>query len=642
MNARAPLPVPGLLMGSYPERPAASAASRLRAAKLKMPRVSEVRRHEVTFNALLDEPFATACRNVRRSLLRAGLQPQPVASALALGCVAAQRRLGLQIFDSQITAAGIVLGNQLAEMATGEGKTCAVALAAAVAAMAGIPVHIITANDYLVTRDAHLMQPLYAALGLTVGAVTQVLEPDGRRREYRSDVTYCTAKELVFDYLRDRQLRSAGAGRSAGSGVTDPSIPAPVLRGLCMAILDEADGILVDEARVPLVLAMTADDSHEQTGLAEAQRLARGLREGVDFRRDDAARACLLTAKGRQRVESAAAAREPVWYSQLHRENAVQSALTALHAFQLDRDYLVRDGEVLIIDPTTGRIAPGRSWSLGLHQAIELKEGCEPTGSSESAAQITYQRFFARYWLLAGVSGTLAEARRELRAVYGLAVKRVPLRQASRRRIGPTRLFADFHTLWPAVAARAQAIANDGRAVLVGTDSVADSEALSACMARAGIAHSLLSASHDVAEAAVVARAGQRGAITVATNMAGRGTDIALGDGVEALGGLHVICCQLNTARRIDRQLAGRCARQGDRGSVESWLALDAPLLRRGMPAWLRRLLRRRAQAVPNAVARVLVALVQRREEGRHAEQRARMLAQDQAFDRRLSLGASS
>jgi len=642
MTARATLPVPGLLMGNYPERPAAPSAARSRAPKQRAPRVTDVRLHETTFGALSDELLAAACQNVRRSLMREGFQPRHVASALALGCVAAQRRLGVQIFDGQIAAATIVLGNQLAEMATGEGKTCAVALAAAVAAMAGIPVHIITANDYLVTRDARLMQPLYAALGLTVGAVTQALEQDERRREYRSNVTYCTAKELVFDYLRDGQLRWAAHGRSSGAAASQPSSPAPVLRGLCMAIIDEADGILIDEARVPLVLATSVDDSHEHTCLGHALHLARGLREGSDFREDDTARACLLTTTGRLRVELDAAARDPVWFSRLHRENAIQTALTALHAFQLDRDYLVRDGEVQVIDPTTGRVAPGRSWSLGVHQAIELKEGCQPTASSESAAQITYQRFFARYWRLAGVSGTLAEARRELHAVYGLAVKRVPLRRASRRKIGPIRLFADFQSLWPAVAARAQALARGGRAVLVGTDSVADSKALSACMSRAGIAHALLNANHDAAEAAVVARAGQRGAITVATNMAGRGTDIGLGEGVEALGGLHVICCQLNAARRVDRQLAGRCARQGDRGSVESWLALEAPLLRRGLPAWLRRLLRPRAQAVPNAVARALVGFVQRREENRHAEQRARMLAQDQAFDRRLSMGAPS
>jgi preprotein translocase subunit SecA len=329
----------------------------------------------------------------------------------------------------------------------------------------------------------------------------------------------------------------------------------------------------------------------------------------------------------------------PVWRNGLHRDEMVSAALAALHLYRRDRHYLVRDGKVLIIDDTTGRVAPGRAWSRGLHQLIELKEGCTPTAPQVTAAQITYQRFFPRYVRLGGLSGTLRESASELRAHYDLAVQRVPLRCPDRRTVFPARLFRDQAALWEGVAQRVVEVNRSCRPVLVGTDSVADSEALSQRLAARGVKHAVLNARHDEAEALVVARAGQRGAITIATNMAGRGTDIRLGSGVAAFGGLHVLCCQLNPARRIDRQLAGRCARQGDPGSVETWLAADAPLFKQALPAILRRLIAARAATLPSPLVRVLAATVQRLAERRHLQERKRLLQQEKTLDRRLSFG---
>jgi preprotein translocase subunit SecA len=272
-----------------------------------------------------------------------------------------------------------------------------------------------------------------------------------------------------------------------------------------------------------------------------------------------------------------------------------------------------------------------------LHQLVELKEGCAATALQVTAAQITYQRLFPRYLRLGGLSGTLCESASELRAVYGLAVRRVPLRRPDCRATLPARLFPDRKALWEAVAHRVVELHLAGRPVLVGTDSVADSEALSHRLTELGVAHAVLNARQDRAEAEIVARAGQRGAITVATNMAGRGTDIALDSDIAELGGLHVICCQLNAARRIDRQLAGRCARQGDPGSVETWLAADAPLFREVLPGTARRLIAARAASMPSWAVRALVAMVQRLIESRHVLERKRLLEQDKTMDRRLS-----
>ncbi|HKX43020.1 MAG TPA: prepilin peptidase, partial [Burkholderiaceae bacterium] len=568
MNRAASLPTPGLLLGAYPER--ADDGRSMRFGGCPAPTIPEVRQQLAALAALRGDAFEAAVRAARLSLQRDGTRREHVAVALALACVAFERVLRVRLFDTQLAAARIVLQDRLAEMATGEGKTYAVALAAAVCALGGIPVHVITANDYLVTRDATMLAPVYGVLGLSVGAVTQDLAREQRRHAYAQPVTYCTAKEVAFDYLRDGLVRERDPVRAHLAELCSAPTERPVLRGLCMAIVDEADHVLIDEARVPLVLAAPAPRAEAPDTMAHALALAQPLREGVHFVR--AHKACELTPAGQAEIARLAAglgAGAGPWRNRVHRESMVQTALCALHVFRRDHEYLVRDGEVLVIDTSTGRLAPGRTWSLGLHQAIESKEGCALSEAQSTIAQITYQRFFARYLRLAGVSGTLHESRRELRAVYDLRVERVAERHASRRRTLPTRLFADRATLWAAVARRIVDMAGIGRPVLVGTDSVADSDELSRCLRAHGIEHAVLSARHDHIESAIVAGAGRRGAATVATNMAGRGTDIPLEDGVAELGGLHVICCQLNAARRIDRQLAGRCARQGDPGSVE-------------------------------------------------------------------------
>ncbi len=648
------LPQPGLIWGLYPEKRTAGQdlawANRLNAAAMRFARPG-LRRYQAIAQRSLDieqglsqlseSAFKEAVRGIRQRLARDGLTAETIAQAFAYTGNACRRHLGMSPFDTQRMAAAIMLDNQLAEMATGEGKTLVAALTAATGALAGIPVHVVTANEYLVGRDAARLRPVYAALGLSVGAVQQSLDGHARRAEYACDITYCTAKELVFDYLRDLPMRSQHRTDLAWHAAHFSETAArqgTLLRGLCMAVIDEADGILIDEARVPLIISQLHEHAGKREAAVEILQLAATLRVCIDFTLDRHALSATLTEQGLAALEAVSGELHPVWHNRRHRDENICLALAALHLFQRDRHYLVRDDGIHIIDETTGRVSPGRTWSRGLHQFIELKEACSVSGEAVALAQITYQRFFPRYLRLCGMSGTLAESRGELSRVYGMNVVRVPLRKPGRRLDHGQRVFLTRAQQWQAVADRVTDRAQRGQPVLIGTDSVADSESLSAYLTRRGITHTVLNARNDQQEADVVAQAGHAGHVTVATNMAGRGTDIPLGPGVESLGGLHVISCQMNSARRIDRQLKGRCARQGDPGSVDTLLSIESPLMQRTLPVWIKRLAARFAHpadgTLPGWLGQILAIYTQRLEESRQQGQRAQLLHQDQQLDR--------
>ncbi|MDP1929796.1 MAG: hypothetical protein Q8K62_14920 [Thiobacillus sp.] len=648
------LPQPGLIWGLYPEKRLPGTdrawAQHMNAWITQLARpglrgYAQIAQRslavEARLSALPKTDFDAAVRQRRQHLVRNGFSADNLVHAFALVGEACRRQLGMSPFATQRIAAAIMLDNQLAEMATGEGKTLVAALTAATGALAGIPVHVITANDYLVSRDADRLRPLYAALGLSVGAIQQHQDSHQRRAEYACDITYCTAKELVFDYLRDQPLRNrhrTDLARRAAHFSAASAHQGTLLRGLCMAVIDEADSILIDEARVPLIISELREHAGKREAAAGILQLAASLAIDTDFTLDRHALSATLTEAGRAVIEAQTSDLHPVWHNRRHREENIGLALAALHLFQRDRHYLVRDDGVHIIDETTGRVAPGRTWSRGLHQFIELKEQCKVSGEAVTRAQITYQRFFPRYLRLCGMSGTLAESRAELARVFGLSVVRVPLRKSSRRIEYSQRVFLRRAQQWQAVAERVDHFARLGRPVLIGTDSVADSENLSAHLTGLGIQHSVLNARNDRHEADVVAQAGQASRITVATNMAGRGTDIPLGPGVAELGGLHVISCQMNSARRIDRQLKGRCARQGDPGSVDTLLSLESTLMQRSLPGWLKRMASRWARPahgeLPGWQGKLLAVYTQRMEESRQQTQRAQLLHQDAQLDR--------
>lgn len=566
------IPRPGPRFGPYPESrrqsdPWPSFYAEWMLARLRSVRLpsAQDRKHFLeAFHAArarlqgCDIEFVRAsARRLRGQLSLCGMTHELVVEAFALADASIHTHLRVRLHDSQVLAGWLMLDRRLVEMQTGEGKTLAVALTVACGAMAGIPVHVITANDYLAARDADMLAPVFHSLDLSVATVTGDTELAARPQRYRCDVTYCTAREVVFDYLRDRIASANG------------DIPQRTLRGTCMAIVDEADSVLIDEARMPLVLSGEGDNADLFAFYRQGMFLAAQLKEYTHFRVHHEQRTVSLTDAGHLHAESLAARIGGAWIGRQRREETLCLALAAQHLYLRDRHYLVRDGEVVIIDDTTGRAAPGRIWSRGLHQFIELKEGCPLTGQQQTIAQTTFQRFFSRYLRLSGISGTLHESRAELLAIYGLPVARVPLQFPCRRQLLPSRVFADQQALWQHVVARVLALHATGQPILIGTDSLKDSETLSVLLQQAGVPHHVLNARNDAEEARIVAAAGQRGGVTVSTNMAGRGTDIRLGDKVAALGGLHVMACQTNDSSRIDRQLYGRCARQGEPGSVE-------------------------------------------------------------------------
>jgi preprotein translocase subunit SecA len=571
---------------------------------------------------------------VRTALMREGLDGIAAGQALGLVCDAMARTKGLRPYPTQQLAAWLMLRGRLAEMATGEGKTLATALAAGVAALAGVPVHVLTANDYLVQRDADSLAPFYRALGLSSGAVVQATPRAERAAFYRRAVVYVTAKELGFDYLRDHHL--LGDARDPrllrARAMNDAVAAGPVLPGLCMALVDEADSLLLDEACVPLILA-SQGAAPDAAPLHRAFAIAGGLEPGRDFALQPAQRQAVLTAAGRARVEAQVRGAGGVLRPLRRAFEWVQAALVARHLLQREREYLVTPRGLALVDELTGRVAEGRQWSGALHAMVEIKEGLPPGPPTTTAAQITYQRLFPRYLHLAGMSGTLRESRHELHRLYGCPVERVPLARPARREWLGRRLVVDQAAKWDAVVAAVKQQVVAGRPVLVGTDSVGASQGLEARLTATGILSQVLNAVQDRDEAARIARAGHAGTgtVTVTTNMAGRGTDIVLDTPARAAGGLHVIVALANRSRRIDRQLIGRAGRHGDPGSAECVVALDDPLLVRCWPGVVRRAAAAVARdgIVPRWLAEPLVALAQRRAELADALLRRRLRQAD-------------
>jgi preprotein translocase subunit SecA len=589
---------------------------------------------------LADPQIRERVPELRRRLYSEGLREELVARTFAVVREIAGRRLGMRPYDVQLLGGRVMLEGKIAEMETGEGKTLAATLPACTAALAGIPVHIVTVNDFLVMRDAAWMGPIYKFLGLAVGTITEGMAPEARRAAYASDITYGTNKQVVFDYLKDRLM----LGRETGPmHLKIEALHAEyartrrlLLRGLCFVIVDEADSVLVDEARTPLIISNVADSSQEERIYGEAVAIARGLGTGSDFAIRPREHDVELTARGRRRAAELAEPYGGVWMGPQRREELIRRALAALYLFHRDKQYLVRSGKVQIVDEYTGRVMADRSWERGLHQMIEAKEGCAITGQQETLARISYQRFFRRYLRVAGMTGTAREVARELWAVYRLPVVTIPTNRPVRRRRLPDRAYVTAAEKWAAIVDTLRCLQAEGRPVLVGTRSVAASEHLSELLKAAGLEHQVLNARQDQEEAEVIARAGERGRITVATNMAGRGTDIRLGPGVAELGGLHVLATERHDARRIDRQLFGRGGRQGDPGSFQAILSLEDEIVHeyfKGHALRLRKLFPERGRPLPAWLGAQLVGVAQRAAERHHSRARRELLRIDEQLD---------
>jgi len=593
---------------------------------------------------LSDSAIRSAAEAVGSELRAGGYDDELVARVFALVREVAGRTLGERHFDVQLVGGRVLLEGMVAEMVTGEGKTLTATLAACTAALAGVPVHIVTVNDYLARRDAEWMTPIYRALGITVGVVVHGMDHDARRAAYERDVTYVTNKEVAFDYLRDRlaigprtSRTSLQLERLAGDETRAGKL---VLRGLCYAIVDEADSVLIDEARTPLIISGGGDASDERRVYATALALAERLVGRRDFLIDERDRAVRLTDDGLLRLDEMTLPLGGIWAGRRRREELVRQALTARHLFHRDRHYIVRDEKVHIIDEFTGRLMSDRSWEQGLHQLVEVKEGCPVTARHDALARISYQRFFRRYLRLAGMTGTAREIETELWSVYRLAVVSIPTNRPLCRRQHPDRVFATVDAKWRAVVRRIATVNHRGRPILVGTRSVAASEHLSGLLTAAGLTHQVLNARQDQEEADIIARAGEAGRITVATNMAGRGTDIRLAPGVAELGGLHVVATERHEAGRIDRQLFGRCGRQGDPGSYQAFVSLEDEIatVYAGRPQrWLASLATRTLGRPGTWLAALMMRRAQRAAERLHSRVRRDLVRYDEQLETALA-----
>ncbi|MGE5296097.1 MAG: hypothetical protein ACM3VT_14840, partial [Solirubrobacterales bacterium] len=501
---------------------------------------------EDVFTTMTDHKLQEEAARLREVFRLHRDEPQDLERAFALVREVAERQRGERPFIVQV-AGGLALAQGcIVEMATGEGKTLTATMPAVVGGWRGRGCHVVTVNDYLAKRDAESMSRIYRFCGLTVAYLEQGMDPKDRRPAYAADITYGTNKEIAADFLRDRlqigRLQGAGSALLAriASGGRSPT-DRLVQRGLACAIVDEADSVLVDEAVTPLIISGPGPNREQLEAFRQAASAAGTLNRPADYRINPQYREVELTDQGRDRLAEAVSSLPGVWQGARRREELVTKALVAKELYLRDKHYIINDGKVVIVDDFTGRIMPDRSWRDGLHQAVEAKEGLEVTDPKDTYARISFQRFFRLYKHLAGMTGTAQEAVAEFWQIYGRPIVVIPTNRPCQRKVLPDIVLVTKELKWRKLVAEVRRIHDIGRPILIGTRGVRDSEQISLLLQGEHLSHQVLNAVRHREEAQIVAGAGQPGQITVATNMAGRGTDIKLGRGVAELGGLHVI-----------------------------------------------------------------------------------------------------
>lgn len=594
--------------------------------------------------ALSDDALRQEFCEAIAALRATPFEEQALASVFALLGEGCHRVFGYYPHNVQFMGARTLLSGELAEMQTGEGKTLVAGLAATAMAAAGMSVHVVSTNDYLAKRDAEEMNHLFSFFGLNSGSIGDGMEPEERKQQYRRNICYVSGKELVFDYLKDR-LAGHGYQSARVSYARDISADSqnkePLIPCLHFVIVDEADSVLIDEARTPLIISREAEGLYEPELIRWAIKQVKRMREGEHFTISPD-RAVVLRDQALAMCEPLPAAVRQVWQAPRWMSVLLKQAITANILFTLDQHYIVAEGKVHIVDESTGRVMTDRTWEQGLHQLIECKEGLEQTGSRETMAKMTFQRFFRRYFLLSGLTGTASEARQELWAVYGLRVRKIPPNRENCRKRLPNICVVSAEEKWRRVCADVQAALQRTQPVLVGTRSVEASEAVGKALAAVGVEHIVLNARQDKDEAEIVRQAGQCGRVTVATNMAGRGTDIKLNNDARKAGGLHVILTEFHESPRVDRQLFGRSGRQGDPGTVRAIVAAtDALFAKKGsVGGGLLRLassdpLRRRLLPLATKIA-------QARAEGQALKARKQTLKQDKTLHRLIGFAGKT
>ncbi len=611
-------------------------------------RADRVLAMEGDFSGLSDAKLRQIAVDFREVFTCGRETPEDLDRAFALVREVAFRQLGEKPFKVQIAGAMAIEAGCIAEMATGEGKTLTATMPATIAGLRGKGCHVITFNDYLAKRDAEWMAKIYKFCGLSTAYIEGATPPAERREAYLADITYCTNKEVTADFLRDRLSLGRCSGlpgallakiaEGSGSG-TDRLVQ----RGLHCAIIDEADSILIDESVTPLIISGNAPNAEQVEAFQHAADFAAKLDSESHYKLNERYREVDITPAGKQALAELASPLGSVWAGARRREELVTQALTARHYYARGKQYVVEDGKVVIVDEFTGRLMPDREWRDGLHQAVSAKEKLEVQPPKDTFARVSFQRFFRLYKKLSGMTGTAIEARREFWQIYHLPSVVIPTNRPCIRTKAADRVFANSQGKWDAILERIKHINATGRPVLVGTRSVRASEHLSEMLSDQDMEHVVLNAVKHAEEAQIVAGAGQRGMITVATNMAGRGTNIKLGRGVEELGGLAVIATERHEAGRVDRQLYGRSGRQGERGSAETFVCLEDELIRRHAPLLGNVVAKRGGDGseTSSTITRGVFDFAQRRAERLSLRQRKSVLSTDDWLDEYLGFAGS-
>ena len=583
--------------------------------------LEEINRLEPSMTAASDAELAARTPLFKEKLGRGAGIEDILVEAFAVAREAARRTLLMRPFDVQVVGGLVLHEGKIAEMKTGEGKTLAATMPLYLNALTGKGAHLVTVNDYLARRDAEWMGPAYRFLGLSVGVVVHGLDDDERREAYRADITYGTNNEFGFDYLRDNMKFS---------------LDDYVQREFHYAIVDEVDSILIDEARTPLIISGPSDESTDK--YYRINQVIPRLRRDKDYTVEEKSRTVVLTEEGVARVEGYLKVQNLFDAKNMEILHHVNQALRAHTLFKRDVDYVVKDGEVIIVDEFTGRIMPGRRYSDGLHQALEAKEKVKIERENQTMASITFQNYFRMYEKLAGMTGTADTEAAEFKKIYNLEVIVVPTNMPMIREDCSDVIYKTEREKFDAVVEEIKELNRAKRPVLIGTISIEKSETLSKYLTRAGLKHHVLNAKHHEREAEIIAQAGQSGMLTISTNMAGRGTDIRLGDGVAELGGLHILGTERHESRRIDNQLRGRSGRQGDMGSSRFYLSLEDDLLRifgaERIASIMDRLGIEEGQPIEHSLITKAIENAQKRVEGQNFDIRKHLLDYDDVMNK--------
>lgn len=595
-----------------------------------------------SFTALEEQVLKNKLQDKAALAQRKRLVDAELLEAVALVCEASFRSMGMRPYRVQAAAAIALQSGFIAEMATGEGKSLTAAIAAVLLGWNGKGCHVMTSNHYLAGRDAEEFSPLFDFCGLSVAAIDEEMKDDERRQAYRKDITYCTNKDVAADFLRD-QL-SMGSKHTTGRLLldkicgTDNDFKEPILRGLEYAIIDEADSVMIDDGVTPLLISMENRNDREAEIYRKSNRCAREMtKEHYKIIENSIIE---LTPAGQKFIKKFEPEKTGPWSLKRRRAELVIQALKAEKLFTKDKQYIIDDGKVVIVDQETGRTMPDRFWRNGMHQAVEAKEDLEISASKDTCARISFQKFFRLYGFLCGMTGTASEASNEFYGLYNLPILKIPTHRKCLRKFLGDKVYFDSKNKWQAVAAEVEKWHKTGRPVLIGTASIKDSELLSEILKTRNISHEVLNAKNHKMESEIVKRAGISGSVTVATSMAGRGTDIKLNEESKQLGGLLVLATQLFPSSRVDRQLFGRCSRQGDPGGYICFHSMDDEIIKNNIP--ILRLFLKPFCILPGFFLKPIIKAAQKRQIKKTRKQRKAVMKSDDWLDEILGFAGES